>query len=137
MIKIYLDENISPYLARGLKTLHTPLMTQEPIDVISLPDVYGRGVKDEDWIPKLGAEGSVVITQDLNIHHTRSQRELYQQHGLGVIFFKPPSNKGYPYWEMVQQMVKRWDEIKRIVQREKRPFAYRYTNRSVKAEPML
>lgn len=54
------------------------------------------------------------------------------------IFFTPPSQKnGFGYWEFVQQVIKRWDEIKKLSsEKAKRPFAYRYTIRSTKAEEM-
>ncbi|MEQ1745481.1 MAG: hypothetical protein ABMA02_08650 [Saprospiraceae bacterium] len=139
-MKIYFDENTFPQLAHGLRLLQEPLNTRdsEPVEVVYLPDEFGKGAKDEDWIPQLGATGAVIITHDLNIHRTRSQRELYEAHGLGAFFFTPPSQKsGFGYWDFVQQVIKKWDEIKRLSSsKAKRPFAYRYTIRSSKAERM-
>jgi hypothetical protein len=138
-MKIYFDENTFPQLAYGLQKLQEPLnrAEQEPVEVLYLSDVFGKGAKDEDWIPELGKAGDVVITHDLNIHRTRSQRELFMEHGLGVFFFSPPSKTGFGYWDLVQQVVKRWDEIKKLSSsKAKRPFAYRYTSKSSKAEPI-
>lgn len=139
-MKIYFDENSNLHLVRGLQHLQDGMNKKEEelFEVVFLPDVFGKGAADEDWIPVLGAEGSVVITHDLNIHRTRSQRDLYKEHGLGAFFFTPPSQKnGFGYWEFVQQVIKRWDEIKKLSsQRAKRPFAFRYTIRSAKAESM-
>lgn len=75
-MKIYFDENTFPQLAYGLKALQEPLNSKEneQIEVVYLPNEFGKGVKDEDWIPKLGAIGAVIITHDLNIHRSRSQR---------------------------------------------------------------
>jgi hypothetical protein len=102
-----------------------------------LSDEFGKGAKDEEWIPILGKSKSVIITHDLNIHRTRSQRELYEAHGLGVFFFTPPSKSGFGYWDFVLQVIKRWEEIRKLSSpRAPRPFAYRYTARSSKAEPM-
>jgi hypothetical protein len=136
MIKIYFDENISPYLAKGLQLLHHPLQSKEPIEILSLQEVFGKGIKDEDWIPKLGAEHAVIVTQDMRIHKSRSQRELFFEHGVGVIFFHPPSTSGFLYWDMVKLVITRWDEIKKIALKRPPPFAYRYTSRSNKAEEM-
>lgn len=136
-MKIYFDENTFPQLAYGLRALQEPLNLKEneQIEVVYLPDEFGKGAKDEDWIPKLGAIGAVIITHDLNIHRSRSQRELYMAHGLGAFFFTPPSKNGFGYWEFVQQVIKRWDEIKKLSSsKAKRPFAYRYTIRNSKAE---
>jgi len=136
MTKIYFDENLSPFLARGLKVLHQPLQPNEPVEILSLQDVFGKGIKDEDWIPKLGAEKSIIITQDMRIHKSHSQRELFHTHGVGVIFFHPPSKSGYSYWDIVKAIIQRWEEIKKIALKERPPFAYRYTSRSTKAEAL-
>ena len=66
MIKIYIDENMSPLLARGFNILQEPLnrKLKEPIKVMSLKDDLGQGAKDEEWIPRSGREETCIITQD-------------------------------------------------------------------------
>lgn len=81
---IYVDENMSPYLAKGLDLLQQPLNVKlrEAIEVKSIRATFGQGAKDEDWIPIAGKEGACVITQDYNIRRTRHQRELCEDYGL-------------------------------------------------------
>jgi hypothetical protein len=134
MTKIYFDENLSPYLARGLHLLHQPLQSKTPVEILSLQDVFGKGIKDEEWIPKLGEEKAVIITQDMRIFKVRSQRDLFHAYGVGVFFFHPPSKSGYSYWDLVKSVINRWEEIKKIALKETPPFAYRYSSRSTKAE---
>lgn len=131
MTKIYIDENFSPYLAEGFDVFQKHLNSNERIqfEVLSIKKVFGKGAKDEDWIPEVGKQGGVVITQDLHIHTTRHQNELYKRHNLGVFFFKPPS-KGYSFWEMVEKLVKYWPEIKKK-SADKKPFAYRITPKKI------
>ncbi len=57
---------------------------------------------------KVGAENGIVITQDFRIQTQRHQKELYKQSGIGILFLKPPSNKGFTYWEMVKKIVFEW-----------------------------
>jgi PIN like domain len=45
-------------------------------EVLSIKEVFGKGIKDEDWIPQVGKLHGVVITQDKNIHRTKPQRDL-------------------------------------------------------------
>jgi hypothetical protein len=130
---VYIDENFPRQLAAGLHLLEQPV--NSGLEVRAIAETFGRGVKDEEWIPKVGAEEAVVITQDLNIHRSRSQKKLYRENRLGVFFFAPPSRSGYSYWEMVEQVVKRWGEL-RILCNRRRPFAFRCTNRSSRFEPM-
>lgn len=135
MTKIYFDENIPIDLAHGMQHLDKPKNVKgREVEIHYLPDVLNPGTKDEDWIPVLGAEGAIVVTHDLGIHRKTVERDLYQRHGLSLIFFSPPSKNGYTYWEWVQQMIKRWEEIRTLALEAKRPFVYRYTNRKEKAE---
>jgi hypothetical protein len=125
--KIYIDENLPHQLAEGLHVLQQPQNSKDnlEIEVCSIAKVFGRGTADEVWIPIVGKENGIVITQDFRIQTQKHQKELYQESGVGILFFNPPSNSGFAYWEMVKQMVNRWDEIKQIVKKNKTPFAYR------------
>ena len=125
--KIYIDENLAPQLAKGLNELQQPQNIKDKLDiqVFSLKVIFGEGAKDEDWIPKVGAEKGIVITQDFRIQTLRHQNELYKKHGVGFFFFIPPSKSGFAYWEMVKQLVNRWDDIKQIIRDNETPFAYR------------
>jgi hypothetical protein len=126
MTRVFVDENISPYLAEGLHILEKP--NDDDIEVVSIESVFGRGIKDQDWIPQVGKEGGVVITQDLNIQRTQQLHQLYEKAGVGVFFFSAPSKGGFCYWDMVKQIVNRWIEMKKLC-KKKRPFAYRCTSR--------
>ncbi|MEM6719148.1 MAG: hypothetical protein AAF611_07540 [Bacteroidota bacterium] len=125
MTKIYIDENFAPQLAKGLNIFqqHLNLKEKYQIEVLSIKEEFGRGALDEYWIPLVGKQKGIVITQDIRIQTTRHQHALYKEYGLGVIFFKPPS-KGYSFWEMVEQLIKRWPDIKKTVKLDK-PFAFR------------
>ncbi|MBO0937907.1 hypothetical protein J2I47_15220 [Fibrella sp. HMF5335] len=133
MTKIYIDENLPPQIAEALNILETH--ANEGFEVLAIGKEFGRGAQDEDWIPKVGAEQGVVITSDYNIQRIRRQRELFQEHGVGIFFFNPPSKTGYTYWEQVEQIVKRWREIKKKC-RNKRPFAFRCNSKSTEFEGM-
>jgi hypothetical protein len=129
---IYIDENLAPQLARGLNELQSPQNKRDilNIQVLSIKDIFGQGGKDEDWIPKVGTENGIVITQDLRIQSQRHQKELYIKHGVGILFINPPSKIGFAYWDMVKLLINRWDEIKQIVRKNETPFAFRCTSKT-------
>lgn len=128
-MKVYIDENFPPLLARGLEILQRPFNDVSlTLEIHSIRDVW-PGARDEDWIPKAGQEEAIVVTQDLRIQTTRHQRDLYEKYGLGIFFFKPPSRSGYTYWEMVKQIILRWEEMRGKIKNTKRPFAFRCTPR--------
>jgi hypothetical protein len=54
MTKIYIDENISPHIAAGLAILERP--NGDQFEVHSIESAFGRGAKDEEWLPKIGHE---------------------------------------------------------------------------------
>lgn len=122
-MKIYFDENVAFQIPEALNILQQPCKDEE-IEVICISEKFGRGVTDEEWIPEVGKERGVVVTQDLKIQYTRQQRILYEKYNVGVVFFKPPSKKGYTYWEQVINILSSWAEIKKIAIHHKRPFAY-------------
>lgn len=127
--RIYIDENLPAQLANGLNILQEPQNRKDnlSIEVISITDKFGKGAKDEDWIPEVGKEGGIVITQDYRIQTQKHQRELYKQHGVGILFINPPSKSGFSYWEMVKKVINEWDDVKSIIKKEKSPFAFRCT----------
>lgn len=134
---IYVDENMSPYLAQGFDILQRPESTKlrDPIEVKSIKDVFGEGALDEDWIPLAGAQNSCIITQDYSIQRITHQRALCEKYGLGMFYFRPPSKNGFLYWDMLNMMVKHWPDIIKISQKKTRPFAYKASSKG-KLEPL-
>ncbi len=129
---VYIDENMSPYLAKGFNILQAPLNIKsgKSIEVKSIKEVFGSGAKDEEWIPLAGKQNSCVIPQDYNIKRIRHQRELCAKYNLGMFYFKPPSRNGYTYLDMLKLMVKHWEEITKICNKVQRPFSYKVTQRA-------
>lgn len=129
---IYIDENMSPYLARGFNILQAPLnfKLKESIDVRSIKDDFGQGAKDEDWIPLVGEKGACIITQDFNINRIRHQQLLCKEYKLGMFYFRPPSKNGFSYWDMLVLLIKHWPTITKIAITERRPFSYKVSARS-------
>lgn len=138
MIKIYIDENFTPQLAKALNIFQEVLNRKEKrqYEVVSVSDEFGPGLPDEELIPKIGDEKGILITQNVKIQTTRHQYELYRKHKLGIFFFNPPSKGGFSFWDMAKQLVKRWDDIKSKIKSTKRPFAYRCTSTSKKFESL-
>ena len=101
---IYIDENLPSQLAEGLNKLQEPLNRRNntSYEIKSIKTVFGFGVKDEEWIPKAGEEMAVAITQDYKIQTTRHQKELSEDYGLGIFFFKSDSIK---YWDIVKILI--------------------------------
>jgi hypothetical protein len=128
---VYIDENMPSLLAKGFNILQTPMnfKLKEDIEVRSIKEEFGIGVQDEEWIPIAGEKGSCIITQDYNIRRIRHQKALCEEFSLGMFYFRPPSKKGFSYWNMLSLLVKHWPELTKIALTRKRPFAYKVSSR--------
>lgn len=109
-MKLFVDNNLPPALARGLSALFNG-----DHQVICHRDKYGQThIKDEEWIPALGAEGSwVVLSGDLNIARKRPQRELFLRSNL-VGFFPKAAVMELPLAKKAARVLYVWDRMERI-----------------------
>jgi hypothetical protein len=125
---IYIDENISQHLAKGLDIIQKKEFPE--IEVISTIDAFGIGSLDEDWLPQAGNNNACVVTRDFQIHRSKNQNQVYMQHNLGMFFLKSSDPKGLGYWDIVEMLIKHWPEIANTAQKKKRPFAYRFGHKA-------
>lgn len=125
-LKVYIDENIAPQMAHAFHAVQSHLNKEEKrsIEVYSIKEAFGKGATDEEWIPKVGKENGIVITQDRRIQQCRHQQELYKSNGVGIIFLKTPKT-GMSFWEMFKHLVIWWEKIKSICIKNSTPFAFR------------
>jgi len=121
MIYIYLDENLSEYVADALNFLNKGYF--KDVQVYSTKTKFGKGEKDEIIIPAIGNSNGIMITKDFNIHRTRLQYQLCEQYNIGIFFLKMP--KGLDkHWEIVKLLINSWEEILDRIAKEKKPFGY-------------
>lgn len=123
---IYLDENLSEYVAEAMNFLNKGYFTD--VQVYSTKTKIGRGVSDEDIIERLGNSDSILITRDLSIQKTRLQFKLCSRYNLGMFFIALPKNEN-KHWEIVKLLINHWEEIISKIRNQRRPFAYRITKR--------
>lgn len=89
-MKLLVDNNLPPRLAKALNVIFAP-----DHEITALREKFGRSnLKDEEWIPKLGAEGGwAVLSADMNIARKRPSRQLFVGAGLVGFFFSPSLQK--------------------------------------------
>jgi len=121
MIEVYLDENLSEYVADALNSLNKGYF--KDVMVCSTKVRFGKGQVDEIIIPAIGSSNGILITKDINIHKTRLQYQLCEQYQIGVFFVKMPKGLSR-HWEIVKLLITSWEEILDKILREKRPFGY-------------
>lgn len=109
-MKVFVDNNLPPDLARGLDALFAT-----DHHVICHRDKFGKThIADEEWIEALAAEGEwVVLSGDLNIARKRPSRELfYRSHLVG--FFPRKAVMELPIAKKASRILFIWDRMERI-----------------------
>lgn len=110
-MKVFLDNNLSPYLARGLNALLEP----EDDEIVHLSEKFARGVDDRTWIEALGAEGGwVVISADRRIYRNPLEREAWRRARLVVFFLGRPWAKATNI-ETAWRLLRWWPRIREQV----------------------
>lgn len=124
-IKVFIDENLPKQFAQAFNTVQSHLNKTEKkkIEVYSMKELH-EGRSDIEWFKALKDDNAVILTYDRNMQRHKHERLIYQQNGIGVIFFKHPKG-GLQFWTSFKHVVKWWDDIKQICRKNNVPFAFR------------
>ncbi len=77
-MKVIIDENLSPALARALNALF-----DGEDEVVHIRDKFGPSVKDVDWIDRLSAEDRwIVISGDTSIIKKKAEQTAFRNSRL-------------------------------------------------------
>ncbi len=103
------DNDLPPRLAVVLNII----FRDDGDEVVSLRDKFGRdNLKDEEWIPALGAEGRwAVISADQRIAKRRPSRELFIRNGLVGFFFNSALQKSALH-RQAARLLTLWPQIR-------------------------
>jgi len=126
-LKIFLDNNLSPFLAHSLNELLEP----EGDQIFHLTDHFQPQVDDLAWMRALAEEGGwVVISADRRIYRNRLQREAWRRSRLIAFFLAPQFAKARNI-EIAWRLLRWWPRIREQVAimtppaAFELPFAYR------------
>lgn len=107
-MKVLLDENLPPALARALSALFDG--THE---IVHLRQRFGPGVTDREWITTLSSEGRwVIISGDRRITRVQSEYQAFRSSRL-VGFFLSKGLYKAPVTKKMERLLALWDVIER------------------------
>jgi hypothetical protein len=108
-VKVIIDENLSPALARALGALF-----DGEHEIVHIKHKFGTSVKDADWIARLSAEGRwIVISGDSKITKRKAEQAAFRNSRLIGFFFAPALN-GAKVTKQMQRLLALWDDIENI-----------------------
>jgi hypothetical protein len=128
-MKIYIDENTSPRVAKALHELERGGKSDSIADVSSIQDAFGKSIKDTDLIPKIANEKGIWITRDAKIMRKRTELEAIRGSEIGVFVIYP--GKKARHWDMVLLIINSWTKIKDISNTIPKPFAFKISTNLV------
>jgi hypothetical protein len=108
-MKVLIDENLSPALARALNELFSGEHQVEHIRKKFQP-----GVKDVEWITALSQEGRwVVISGDRRITKVKAEYNAFRNSRL-IGFFLSPGLKKAKVTKQMQRILALWDDMEAL-----------------------
>jgi hypothetical protein len=122
----FLDANVPLNVSKALA------LVRDDILYPTAPNcpILTTNVPDAEWLGVAGQQNWVVITKDKMIRHRRWERQALIQ--AGVRSFCMTSAGGYPMWETLQLLARRWDDIEEIATTLSGPYIYSVTNAGVR-----
>jgi predicted nuclease of predicted toxin-antitoxin system len=125
-VKFFFDNCVSPKLARAINELDSDA------EIIHLKDKFPENTEDPVWLKYVGENDYFVITADKKIKKRVAEKEIYKDFKVGVFVIKITSGKGI--LDITIQLLKNWEAMKEIAQREKKPFMFKVPDRGKKIE---
>lgn len=105
-MKVLVDENLPPALARSLNALFAGKH-----EIIHVRERYGPGVKDIQWITELSAEGRwIVISGDRRITRNKTEYNAFRNSHL-VGFFLSKGLYKSPLIKQMERILALWQTI--------------------------
>lgn len=107
-MKVLVDENLSPALARSLNALFA-----HKHEVIHTRERYGPGVTDLQWIRELSTEGRwIVISGDRRITRNTTEYNAFRSSNL-VGFFLSKGLYKSPLIKQMERILALWEKIEK------------------------
>jgi hypothetical protein len=105
-VKVLVDENLPPALARALAALFAG-----EHDVVHLRDRFGPRVTDLEWISALSGEGGwVVISGDRRITRNRAEYQAFRTSNM-IGFFLSASLQKAPILKQMERILALWSVL--------------------------
>lgn len=125
-MKFFIDNNLSPHLAAGMKAF------QEP--VVHLRDMFPEDTDDVVWLPEIGRNEMFLITRDWETRKKPAELQSIKDNKVGAFYL---GGKERNRCQLIRQLVLNWPRIKELAHKTRRPFAFRVPPTGKKIEPII
>jgi len=101
-------------------------LRREGLNVVLHDEIFPQGSPDEEWLPKIGRRGWVLLTKDDRIRSTTAQREILLAASVRAFILSGANLPGPAMAEAFRTAARR---MQRVALGERRPFIARVTPR--------
>ena len=106
-MKLFLDNNLPPRVARALNELVEP----DGHQVKHLRELFPANTPDIDWLSELGTQGGwTILSADMRIHKNKAEREAWRRSNT-IAFFLTPWWSKQKFVDVAARLLLRWKDI--------------------------
>ena len=106
-MKLFLDNNLPPRVARALNELVEP----DGHQVVHLRDMFSHSTPDVTWLSELGSQGGwTILSADMRIHKNKAEREAWRRSNT-IAFFMTRSWSRLKFTEKAAKILLRWSDL--------------------------
>jgi PIN domain-containing protein len=126
------DAHCSQRFADGLNLLEEG-NTRSPLqaEVKHMKAFLPGNASDEELIEMVGKKNAILITYDRGFKTIKHRYKLYKEHNAAVIFYHSYKDVIH-YWDIVVSFIKKWEELKKEINKYEKPFAVEISNTGFK-----
>lgn len=103
---------------RNLGRQFPTLLRDAGLTVIAHDDEFPQDTPDEDWLPRAGREGWVMLTRDKQIRWRANQRDLVMEHAVALFALSGSGRTS----ELAELVVQNLAAVERFLARHPPPF---------------
>jgi hypothetical protein len=128
MVEYLFDENLSPSFARALNEIEK---SRGQYAVLPTKDILGTGVSDAAIVQYAVSQQHqcVICTNDRDFKKRQLLPLIMSSSNVGLFVFQYP--KGRNYWVEFSFLMKKWINLRNIVNTDSPPFAYWVSARKI------
>jgi len=113
-MKFFIDNNLSTYLAAGMKGFGE--------EVMHLCDQFPPDTVDTKWLEYIGNNGYVLVSRDEKLRWNPAEIYALKTFKVGAFFL---GGKGRTRCELIQQLVRNWPKMKKLAESTNPPYVFR------------
>ena len=120
VVRILLDENTgAPFVAALRKVAE--LDRRHNCEIAHTIDLFGKGAKDQDWVPRIMNEGWLLVTEDRGRNSRQEERlpQLCQRHSVTHVLVLPALLKRGGQFEKMRALLAVWPELLAMAEAQK------------------